>query len=168
MRSSGRTGNNSAQCSDERNSTALADIKTAAVEPLSSFNEACVGTSDPYNATRITSEFSASSELIFFANGGDDLTLLVIAPDGSAACSDDFAGSRNPLVSFDDIQTGAYEVYLGTYGGGEVQGTVYAGLHQQLVGKYARQSSKRLRQRLWQWHACNCWLWSAAATFAHH
>ena len=109
------------------NSTALADIKTAAVEPLSSFNEACVGTSDPYNATRITSEFSASSELIFFANGGDDLTLLVIAPDGSAACSDDFAGSRNPLVSFDDIQTGAYEVYLGTYGGGEVQGTVYAG-----------------------------------------
>ena len=109
------------------NSTALADIKTAAVEPLSSFNEACVGTSDPYNATRITSEFSASSELIFFANGGDDLTLLVIAPDGNAACADDFAGSRNPLVSFDDIQTGAYEVYLGTYSGGEVQGTVYAG-----------------------------------------
>ena len=109
------------------NPTALADIKTAGVEPLSSFNEACVGTSDPYNATQITSDFSASSELIFFANGGDDLTLLVIAPDGTAACADDFAGSRNPLVSFDDIQAGPYEVYLGTYGGGDVQGTVYAG-----------------------------------------
>ena len=107
--------------------SAMVDVKSAAVEPLSNFDEACVGTSDPYNAAQITADFAADTELVFFANGGDDLTLLVIAPDGNAACSDDFAGSRNPLVSFNDIQPGAYEIYLGTYGGGEVQGTVYAG-----------------------------------------
>jgi len=45
----------------------------------------------------------------------EDTTLAVRAPNGTVLCDDDSGGDFNPLVLIDGAQTGAYEVWLGTF-----------------------------------------------------
>lgn len=45
----------------------------------------------------------------------EDTTLVVRAPDGQLICDDDSGGDANPLVLLENAQTGAYEVWLGTF-----------------------------------------------------
>ena len=47
----------------------------------------------------------------------DDLVLVVRAPDGEVFCNDDFDGT-DPLVQLDAPASGAYAVWVGTYGMG--------------------------------------------------
>lgn len=45
----------------------------------------------------------------------EDTTLAVRTPDGTVLCDDDSGGDFNPLVLVDSAQTGAYEIWLGTF-----------------------------------------------------
>lgn len=47
-----------------------------------------------------------------------DTTLLVSGPDGQWYCDDDSAGNRNAEVRFSKPQSGTYDIWVGTYGGG--------------------------------------------------
>ena len=104
----------------------MIQLAFSANEPLSTININCAGIGALTSPTSITSAYAEERELVFFGASLSDLTLLVIAPDGTVACSDDFAGS-NPLVSFSTIQAGVYEAYLGVYSGDVVEGSLYAG-----------------------------------------
>jgi hypothetical protein len=47
---------------------------------------------------------------------GADAVLLVNAPDGTWYYSDDYRGS-NPAITFNNPQTGLYDIWIGTYDG---------------------------------------------------
>ncbi len=47
---------------------------------------------------------------------GADAVLLVNAPDGSWYYSDDYRGT-NPAITFNNPQTGLYDIWIGTYDG---------------------------------------------------
>ncbi len=53
--------------------------------------------------------------LSFKVENAVDTTLLVNAPDASWHCNDDTNGT-NPLVRFDNPQSGQYDIWVGTYG----------------------------------------------------
>jgi hypothetical protein len=56
--------------------------------------------------------------LIISANSGADTTIVINGPDGRWYCDDD-GGERgmNPSVRFNNVQSGRYEIWVGTYGG---------------------------------------------------
>lgn len=56
------------------------------------------------------------------ANSNSDTTLVVNAPDGNWYCSDDVNGF-NPALVFN--QSGQYDIWIGTYGGGTAPATLY-------------------------------------------
>jgi hypothetical protein len=71
------------------------------------------------NAPDVRLNFTAGSSLplIISANSRADTTLVINAPDGRWYCDDD--GGRlgmNPAVRFDNVRSGRYEIWVGTYG----------------------------------------------------
>ena len=56
------------------------------------------------------------------ATSGSDTTLVVNAPDGSWYCSDDVNGFDPELVL---SGSGQYDIWVGTYGGGVADATLY-------------------------------------------
>lgn len=62
--------------------------------------------------------------LAFRTNSGNDTTLVINGPDGRWYCDDDSAGNRNAQVIFRNPQSGVYDVWVGTYGGGTAQATL--------------------------------------------
>jgi hypothetical protein len=58
---------------------------------------------------------AGSLPLIFSAQGSVDLTLVINAPDGQYYCDDDSGPGNNPQYTFSNPQSGAYEVWVGTY-----------------------------------------------------
>ncbi len=63
----------------------------------------------------------AASYLHFTTEGSDDLTMVVLAPDGLWYCDDDTGEGLNPDVSFVNPEDGFYYVWVGTYGGGDIR-----------------------------------------------
>ena len=53
-------------------------------------------------------------QLNLYAKSGEDVTLIVNAPDGTWSCSDD-ANGTNPHVNFANPQSGTYDIWIGTY-----------------------------------------------------
>ena len=53
-------------------------------------------------------------QLNLYAKSGQDVTLIVNAPDGNWYCSDD-ANGTNPHVNFVNPQSGNYNIWIGTY-----------------------------------------------------
>jgi len=51
------------------------------------------------------------------ASANVDTTLVIRAPDGRFYCNDDYQGF-NPAVVFGNPQSGEYDIWVGTYGGG--------------------------------------------------
>ncbi len=47
-----------------------------------------------------------------------DTTLVVNGPDGRWYCDDDSGGGRNARVIFQRPQSGTYDIWIGSYGGG--------------------------------------------------
>ncbi len=62
------------------------------------------------------------SRISIGARSGSDTTIVVNGPDGSWFCNDDFDG-LDPRVTISG--SGQYDVWVGTYGGGTAQATVY-------------------------------------------
>ncbi|MCC6001494.1 MAG: hypothetical protein JJU19_11615 [Pararhodobacter sp.] len=61
-----------------------------------------------------------------FAMSPRDLTLAVVAPDGSVSCNDDTFG-LHPAVSFENAQPGDYQIFVGAFSqGGTAQYELFA------------------------------------------
>ncbi len=60
---------------------------------------------------------AGSLPLIISVDSRADTTLVVNAPDGQFYCDDDGGvNGLNPMVRFDNPQSGRYEIWVGTYG----------------------------------------------------
>ena len=60
---------------------------------------------------------AGSLPLYFTTRSSADLTLVVNGPDGRWYCDDDGGEGLNPLLRFDSPMSGAYDIWVGTYGG---------------------------------------------------
>lgn len=62
----------------------------------------------------------------FVADGADDTTLIINAPDATWHCNDDAPGTIDPQVDFQNPAPGLYDVWIGSYeAGAEINGTLY-------------------------------------------
>lgn len=59
--------------------------------------------------------------LSFLVLSAADTTLLINAPDGTWTCDDDSWGDFNPLATFETPLAGQYDIWVGVYGGADVQ-----------------------------------------------
>lgn len=57
---------------------------------------------------------AGSLSLYIFAEGGEDLTLVINDPSGRWHCSDDWSGT-NPMVEFANPESGNYNIWVGTW-----------------------------------------------------
>lgn len=92
------------------------------------------------NAPDYSVYFSAgSSPLIFTVDSDRDTTLVINGPDARWYCDDDGAQSPlNPMVRFNNPQSGRYDVWVGTYSSGA---GVPATLFVSEVGEFTRESA---------------------------
>jgi hypothetical protein len=82
---------------------------------------------------------AGSSPLIFTVDSDRDTTLVINGPDARWYCDDDGAQSPlNPMVRFNNPQSGRYDVWVGTYSSGA---GVPATLFVSEVGEFTRQSA---------------------------
>lgn len=67
--------------------------------------------------------YSAGSlPLIISVDSGADTTLVINGPDGQWYCDDDGGvNGLNPMVRFDDPESGRYEIWVGTYGNASIE-----------------------------------------------
>jgi hypothetical protein len=63
--------------------------------------------------------------LSIFALSSTDTTLVVNGPDGEYHCDDDGRGDNDPLIRFSRPQPGVYDIWIGVYGGGTADATLY-------------------------------------------
>ena len=71
------------------------------------------------NAPDVRLNFVAGSSLplIISVNSRADTTLVINGPDGRWHCDDDSGRlGMNPSLRFDNVQSGRYEIWVGTYG----------------------------------------------------
>jgi hypothetical protein len=61
---------------------------------------------------------------VYVTSQEGDLTLVVRRPDGTWICSDDYEG-LDPAVLLEAPTSGQYDIWVGVYGGGYGQGTLY-------------------------------------------
>ncbi|MEQ8441029.1 MAG: hypothetical protein RIM33_10460 [Alphaproteobacteria bacterium] len=77
----------------------------------------CVGEID-FSKPDVTLYYSAGQyQMSIAAQAAADITLVIRAPNGSFYCNDDYQGT-NPAVVFGNPQSGEYDIWVGTYGGG--------------------------------------------------
>lgn len=62
--------------------------------------------------------------LIFSVTSDADTTLVIADPNGEWFCDDDSAGDLNPQITFDLPANGVYDIWVGTYDGGEAPATL--------------------------------------------
>ncbi len=68
---------------------------------------------------------SGQYPLTIWAESSIDTTLVINAPDGTWYCDDDSAGNLNPALRFARPQSGRYEIWVGTYNGGNGNARVW-------------------------------------------
>jgi hypothetical protein len=61
---------------------------------------------------------AGSFPLVFRTLSGVDTTLIINGPDGQWHCDDDSFGDGDAEVRFNRPQSGTYDVWIGTFGGG--------------------------------------------------
>lgn len=78
---------------------------------------ACVG--DISDAPDFEVTYQAGSlPLVFRTLSSSDTTLIINAPNGSWYCDDDSYGDGDAEVRFNKPQSGTYDIWIGTFGGG--------------------------------------------------
>ena len=92
------------------------------------------------NAPDYSVQYAAgSSPLIFTVDSDRDTTLVINGPDTRWHCDDDGADSPfNPMVRFDNPQSGRYDVWVGTYSSGS---GAPATLFVSEIGEFTRESA---------------------------
>jgi hypothetical protein len=78
-----------------------------------SIDSSCVGSVANSPDVRLNYE-AGSLPLIISAASDADTTLVINGPDGRWYCNDDTNGV-NPVVRFDEPQSGQYDIYIGHY-----------------------------------------------------
>lgn len=69
--------------------------------------------------------YSAGSlPLVFRTLSSSDTTLIINGPDGSWYCDDDSYGDGDAEVRFNRPQSGTYDIWIGTFGGGTSSATL--------------------------------------------
>jgi len=70
------------------------------------------------NAPDVRLNYSAGQyQLMISADSGTDTTLVINGPDGRWYCDDDGGNNgMNPLIRFNNPQSGQYDIWVGTYG----------------------------------------------------
>lgn len=69
---------------------------------------------------------ATSFDLTIGVNSSTDTTLVINGPDGRWYCDDDGADAAfNPLVRFNDAQSGTYDIWVGTYGDDTASAELY-------------------------------------------
>ena len=87
----------------------------------------CSGAINPARPDAIVTIPGPEAQVWFEATSADaDTTLLVVGPDGTSQCNDDYAGT-NPAVALTDAQPGDYAVWIGVYSGGGTLATLDVG-----------------------------------------
>ncbi len=67
-----------------------------------------------------------SYDLTFGVNSQADTTLVINGPDGRWYCDDDGADAAfNPLIRFDNPQSGTYDIWVGTFGEDTAEAELY-------------------------------------------
>jgi hypothetical protein len=67
---------------------------------------------------------AGSLPLAFRTRSSSDTTLIINGPDGRWYCDDDSYGDRDAQVLFNNPQSGVYDVWVGTFGGGTAAATL--------------------------------------------
>lgn len=87
----------------------------------------CVGwtTSAPsFSVTYTEGDFDTLR--FYFISEVGDTTMVINTPGGDYVCNDDFTGTTDPLLDFDDPAGGRYDVWIGSYlSDGADSGTLY-------------------------------------------
>lgn len=69
--------------------------------------------------------YSAGSlPLVFRTVSSEDTTLIINGPNGDWSCDDDSYGDGDAEVRFNRPQSGTYDVWVGTFGGGTASATL--------------------------------------------
>jgi hypothetical protein len=69
--------------------------------------------------------YSAGSlPLVFRTVSSQDTTLIINGPNGDWSCDDDSYGDGDAEVRFNRPQSGTYDVWVGTFGGGTASATL--------------------------------------------
>lgn len=110
--------------------TVLVEVSIVVDEERVSAGEVASGCSGAINPARpdaIVTIPGPEPHVWFEATSADaDTTLVVVGPDGSSQCNDDYAG-MNPAVELADAQPGDYAVWIGVYSGGGSLATLNVG-----------------------------------------
>ena len=62
----------------------------------------------------------------FVADEAEDTTLIINAPDGSWHCNDDAPGTIDPMLDFENPETGRFDIWIGSYDADiQASGTLY-------------------------------------------
>ena len=84
---------------------------------------ACVGNITDAPDFEVT--YSAGGlPLVFRTVSSRDTTLIINGPDGSWSCDDDGFGDGDAEVRFNRPQSGTYDIWVGTFGGGTAPATL--------------------------------------------
>ena len=67
---------------------------------------------------------AGSLPLVFRTVSSEDTTLIISGPDGRWHCDDDSYGDGDAMVRFNRPQSGTYDVWVGTFGGGTTSATL--------------------------------------------
>lgn len=64
---------------------------------------------------------AGSLPLIISVDSSADTTLVINNPNGGWSCNDDGGEGLNPSITFDPAMSGQYDIYVGTFGGSDLQ-----------------------------------------------
>ena len=67
---------------------------------------------------------AGSLPLVFRTVSSEDTTLIINGPDGRWHCDNDSYGDGDAMVRFNRPQSGTYDVWVGTFGGGTTSATL--------------------------------------------
>lgn len=95
----------------------IVNIRSGGSIDASGINARCRGFISNAPDVRLNFQAGSSLPLIISATSRADTTLVVNGPDGRWHCDDD-SGERgmNPSIRFENVQSGRYEIWVGTYG----------------------------------------------------
>lgn len=97
----------------------------------------CSGTITPTRPDAIVSVPNAEAALWVQATAPDvDTTLVVVTPDGSVYCNDDYTG-HDPAIGIADAVPGDYAVWVGIFAGGEGAAARLAAMREDPAGAAA-------------------------------